>query len=132
MGYGFGAWVMGNGLWDGRGHGLRAWVTGIGYGHGHRYRLRLHACRISIWGAPIPLSHFGCDEFPMDCCVIFLAISHTYGDPLPKQQLVIALRDRTAETLAKLGGCRNHASIYRNPRVPSFGLCHRRGRALLT
>jgi hypothetical protein len=85
VGYGSGAWVMGNGLWDGRGHGSWAWVVGMGYGHGHGYRLRLHPCRIPIWGAPIPLLHFGCDEFPMDCCVIFLAISHAHGDPLPKR-----------------------------------------------
>jgi hypothetical protein len=84
VGYGSGAWVMGlgRGLWV-AGCGLRVW--GMGYGHGHGYRLRLHACRISIWGAPIPLLHFGCDEFPMDCCVIFLAISHAHGDPLPKR-----------------------------------------------
>jgi hypothetical protein len=100
-------------------------VMGMGYGHGHGYRLRLHACRISIWGAPIPLSHFGCDESLMGCYAMLLAISHTYGDPLPKQQLIIAPRSYTAETLAKLDGCGNQASVYRNPCVPSFGLCHR-------
>jgi len=142
MGYGLWVmgcrlWVMGRGLWviglgDEHGHGLRAWVTGMGHGHGYRYRLCLHACHISIWGAPILPYYFGCDESLMGCCVIFLAISHAHGDPLSDQQLFVASRTGTAETLAKRGGCGNHASIYRSPRVPLSGLCHRRGRALLT
>lgn len=68
----------------------------------------------------------------MACCVISLAISHTHGDPVLEQQLVVASPNGVAETLAKRDGCDKHASIYRNPRVPLFGLCHRRGRALLT
>jgi hypothetical protein len=138
VGVGFGAWVMGCGLWVasyrcwvwGVGYGL--WVAGIGYGHGHGYRLRLHARPISIRGTPIPLSHFVYNESLIGCYAIFLTISYAYSDPLPKQQLVIAPRDYTAETLAKLSSYRNYASIYRNPRVPLFSLCHRRGRALLT
>jgi hypothetical protein len=105
------------------GHGLRTWAW---------VSVALACVSHFDLGCPIPLSHFGCDESPVGCCAIFLAISHAHGDPLPKQQLVNASRDRTAETLAKLGGCGNHTSIYQNPRVPSFGLCHRRGRALLT
>jgi hypothetical protein len=105
------------------GHGLRTWAW---------VSVALACVSHFDLGCPIPLSHFGCDESPVGYCAIFLAISHAHGDPLPKQQLVNASRDRTTETLAKLGGYRNHTSIYQNPRVPSFGLCHRRGRALLT
>jgi hypothetical protein len=104
----------------------------MGYRYRYRYRLRLYMCPISIRGMPILLLHFVCNESLIGCYAIFLTISYAYGNPLPKQQLVIAPRDYTTKTLAKLSSYRNYALIYRNPHVPSFGLCHRRGHALLT
>jgi hypothetical protein len=129
MGVGSGLWVWG------AAYGALAWGTDMGMGIDHS----LHPIRVTfrfveyqVWGAPMPLSLFGCDESLVACCVISLAISHSYGDPLPEQQLVLASPNGVAETMAKRGGCGNHASIYQNSRVPLFRLCHRRARALLT
>jgi len=155
MGYGLwvvgcGLWVVGCGLWMmGTGYGCGQWVMGLGRGarlmghwHGGRtwawasitayIRVTFRFVEYQVWGAPMPLSLFGCDAYLVACCVISLAISHSYGDPVPEQQLGFASSDCVAETMVKRGGCGNHASIYQNSRVPLFGLCHRRARALLT
>jgi hypothetical protein len=126
---GYGSWVMGRGLWVvDNGYGVWAWATGYGalaWGTDMGWASITASIRVTfrfvgyqVPAASMPLSLFGCDESLMACCLMSLAISHSCGDPLPEQQLVFASPNGVAETLAKRGGCGNHAPIYQSSRVP--------------